>query len=105
MYSKTTVHVIQSIVTRIVFPDQWKVAHVIALFKKGDQSLSSNYRPVSLLNVFSSFKFDIEQKYLLKISAFSMDSYDNLKSFYGSERGGVSLDELSFFINIHGFPI
>jgi hypothetical protein len=24
-----------------------------------------------------------------------MDSYDNLKSFYGSERGGVSLDELS----------
>ena len=28
-----------------------------------------------------------------------MDSYDNLKSFYGSERGVVSLDELSFFIN------
>ena len=51
------------------------------------------------------FKLDIEQKYLFKISAFSMDSYDNLKSFCGSERGGVSLDELSFFINIHGFPI
>jgi hypothetical protein len=46
------------------------------------------------------FKLDIEQKYLFKISAFSMDSYDNLKSFCGSERGGVSLDELSFFINI-----
>jgi hypothetical protein len=29
-----------------------------------------------------------------------MDSYDNLKSFCGSERGGVSLDEFSFFINI-----
>jgi hypothetical protein len=29
-----------------------------------------------------------------------MDSYDNLKLFCGSERGGVSLDELSFFINI-----
>jgi hypothetical protein len=29
-----------------------------------------------------------------------MDSYDNLKSFCGSERGGVSLDEFSFFINV-----
>jgi hypothetical protein len=26
------------------------------------------------------------------------DSYDNLKSFCGSQRGGVSLDELSFFL-------
>ena len=46
--------------------------------------------------LFSSFKLDIEEKYLFKISAFSMDSYDNLKSFCGSQRGGVSLDELSF---------
>jgi hypothetical protein len=43
--------------------------------------------------LFSSFKLDIEQKYLFKISAFSMDSYDNLKSFCGSERGGVSFFE------------
>jgi hypothetical protein len=42
----------------------------------------------------------MEEKYLFKISAFSMDSYDNLKSFCGSKRGGVSLDEFSFFINI-----
>jgi hypothetical protein len=46
--------------------------------------------------LFSSFKLDIEEKYLFKISAFSMDSYDNLKSFCGSERGGVSLDEFIF---------
>jgi hypothetical protein len=36
--------------------------------------------------LFSSFKLDIEEKYLFKISAFSMDSYDNLKSFCGSDR-------------------
>ena len=35
------------------FPDQWKVAHVIALFKKGNKSLPSNYRPVSLLSCVS----------------------------------------------------
>jgi hypothetical protein len=31
---------------------------------------------------FSSFKLDIEEKYLFKISVFSMNSYDNLKSFW-----------------------
>ena len=36
-------------IQEMVFPDQWKIAHVIALFKKGDISLPSNYRPVSLV--------------------------------------------------------
>ena len=36
-----------------VFPDCWKLAHVIPLFKKDDPSLASNYRPVSLLSCIS----------------------------------------------------
>ena len=36
-----------------IFPDQWKIAHVIPLFKSGDKSLPSNYRPVSLLSCVS----------------------------------------------------
>ena len=40
-------------IQEMVFPDQWKIAHVIALFKKGDESLPSNYRPVSLLSCVS----------------------------------------------------
>jgi hypothetical protein len=31
-------------------PSTWKVAHVSAIFKKGDSSLPNNYRPISLLN-------------------------------------------------------
>jgi hypothetical protein len=38
------------LIQEMFFPDQWKIAHVIALFKKGDKSLASNYRPVSLLS-------------------------------------------------------
>ena len=32
-----------------VFPDGWKVAKVIPLFKGGDREKVGNYRPVSLL--------------------------------------------------------
>ena len=30
-------------------PDQWKVARVSAIFKKGNKKLASNYRPVSTI--------------------------------------------------------
>jgi hypothetical protein len=42
-----------SISERTFKHDQWKIAHVIALFKNGDKSLPSNYRPVSLLSCVS----------------------------------------------------
>ena len=36
-----------------VFPSDWKIAHVIPLFKNGDKSLLSNYIPISLLSCVS----------------------------------------------------
>ena len=36
-----------------VFPDQLKIAKVVPLFKGGDSMLISNYRPVSILPLFS----------------------------------------------------
>ena len=32
------------------YPSNWKSAHVIAIFKKGDRSLPSNYRSISLIS-------------------------------------------------------
>ena len=34
-----------------IFPNNWKIAFIIPLFKRGDKSLPSNYRSVSLLLV------------------------------------------------------
>jgi len=35
-----------------VLPDKLKLAKVIAVYKKGDQSLPQNYCPISILSIF-----------------------------------------------------
>ena len=37
----------------IIVPSKLKVAKVISLFKQGDSEIESNYRPISLLSIFS----------------------------------------------------
>ena len=34
-------------------PREWKVAHVVPIYKKGSKSDKENYRPISLLNAIS----------------------------------------------------
>ena len=45
-------HIINQSLSKGVFPECLKTARVIPLFKKGDETLCSNYRPISLLSCF-----------------------------------------------------
>ena len=38
-----------------VFPCELKLARVVPIFKSGDPSLLTNYRPISVLSFFSKF--------------------------------------------------
>ena len=51
--AKPLAHVCSTSFEHGVFPDNMKVAKVVPLFKAGDRSVFSNYRPISLLSQFS----------------------------------------------------
>ncbi len=44
------------------FPDAWKLANVIPIFKKGDTMLCTNYCPISLLCCISNV---LKREYLI----------------------------------------
>ena len=51
--SKPLAFIVNKFITMGVFPERLKYAVVIPLHKKGDVSNMANYRPISLLSVFS----------------------------------------------------
>ena len=51
--SKPLTHIINLSLQSGIVPDQLKIARVIPLFKSGEDGLITNYRPVSVLPVFS----------------------------------------------------
>ena len=52
--SATLAYVINYSFSNGVVPDKFKLARVIPINKKGNKSILSNYRPISLISVFSN---------------------------------------------------
>lgn len=69
--SKPLERIINKIFEIGIFPKQWKIAKIKAIYKTGDRTKPDNYRPISLLSVFSKIAeklikyrlFDFIQKF------------------------------------------
>ena len=51
--SETLTYIFNQCITLSVFPDEWKTARIIPLYKNGHRNLPGNYRPISILPVVS----------------------------------------------------
>jgi len=58
--------VFQKSIEEGVLPDDWKVAHIIPVYKKGDPQLPSQYRPVSLTSIVCKVLERVVRSQLLK---------------------------------------
>ena len=59
------------------FPDSWKVARISPIFKDGDRTQKSNYRPISVLSVisklFEKLVFNQLYQYMIQNGLFTSD--------------------------------
>ena len=51
--SATLTYIFNQSITLCSFPDEWKVARVLPLYKSGHRNIPGNYRPISILPVIS----------------------------------------------------
>ena len=56
-----------SLTQQVIVPDELKIAKVVPIFKDGDDMLINNYRPVSILPVFSNVLERLMYKTLLRL--------------------------------------
>ena len=84
--------VLQSIFTQSLttgdVPEDWRSANISPIFKKGDKSLPSNYRPVSLTSVCSKVLEHIIHSHMMK----HLDKYNILSPAQHGFRKGLSCE-------------
>ena len=77
--------IINTSITTGEFPEEWKIAKIIPLFKKGNRRMMKNYRPVSLLSVAGMI--------LEKIIAIQIEEFFEKNKLFGSFQFGFRKDK------------
>ena len=67
-----------------IFPDELKIANIVPIFKSGDDMVFSNYRPVSVLPIFSKLLERLVYNRLIKFINDNKLLYDYQ---FGFQRG------------------
>jgi hypothetical protein len=101
-------HIINFSITHGIVPNEMKIAHVI-LFKSGDRTLFTNYRPISILPSFSKFLerviYNRMLKYLNKNSILSENQYGFRKNHSTSLALVDLYDKISLAIDQKEFAV
>jgi len=58
--------IFQASIGQGVVPDDWKKAHIVPVFKKGDEANPANYRPISLTFVYSKIMEHVVHSSIMK---------------------------------------
>ena len=79
--------IINQMITTGIFPESFKISKITPLYKKGDHSLLTNYRPISLLptisKVFERIIYDQMYEYLNENNLLAKEQYGfRKKSLY-----------------------
>ena len=96
---KQSIDIISKPLTRIInlslssgiVPKQLKLARIIPLFKSGDQDLYANYRPVSVLPIFSKFLEKVVYKRLYNFLIKYNILFDNQYGFRKNHSTALAL--------------
>ena len=75
-------------------PDKLKIGRVIPLYKRGNQALVSNYRPITLLSVF----LNIMEKLMFNRLVYFLDQHNVLDDNQFGFRSGRSTTQASMLI-------
>ena len=88
--------IFRNILESSIYPDQWKLANVVPIYKKEDKQLVKNYRPISLLpicgKIFEKIIFDSLYAYLVSNKLIT-------KNQSGFVPGDSCTNQLLFLIN------
>ena len=91
------VSIINKSLERGYFPNDFKTAKVIPIFKNGDSNQTQNYRPISLLNNLSKLFEKIIYKRVSDFLAKNNILFDNQ---FGFRKGHSTIDEIFSSINM-----
>jgi len=96
IYLTPLIHLINLSLAQGVFPNELKIARVVPLYKSGDSQSISNYRPISILSVFSKVFERVMQCRLLDF----LDKHDLLdKSQFGFRKNHSTITALTVLID------
>ena len=89
-------HIFNLSILQGIFPQQDKIAKVVPVFKAGERDSTNNYRPISLLPIFSKI---LEKLIADRLSEFLKRFSILFKHQYGFQKGISTIHPIIHFLN------